>query len=77
VSTHEHREMLPIFENSKDIPALSRRVEELLKTDSSVHGFLIRRHGLYTWGKDLTEAKRHIEVLEFLLEAVGRSRSGV
>jgi methylthioribulose-1-phosphate dehydratase len=77
VSTHEHREMLPIFENSQDIPALSRRVEELLKTDSSVHGFLIRRHGLYTWGRDLPEAKRHIEVLEFLLEAVGRSRSGV
>jgi methylthioribulose-1-phosphate dehydratase len=77
VSTHEHREILPIFENSQDIPALSQQVEARLKTDSSIHGFLIRRHGLYTWGKDLPEAKRHIEVLEFLLEAVGRSRSGV
>lgn len=77
VGTHEHREMLPIFENTQDIAELSGRVEARLKTDLSVHGFLIRRHGLYTWGKDLPEAKRHIEVLEFLLEAVGRSRSGV
>jgi methylthioribulose-1-phosphate dehydratase len=77
VSTHEHREVLPIFENCQDISALSQQVEARLKTDSSVHGFLIRRHGLYTWGEDLPEAKRHIEVLEFLLEAVGRSRGGV
>jgi methylthioribulose-1-phosphate dehydratase len=34
----------------------------------------LRRHGLYTWGKDLAQAKRHIEIFEFLLEAVGRMR---
>jgi methylthioribulose-1-phosphate dehydratase len=77
VGTHEHREMIPIFENTQDIPELSAKVEQRLKSDLSVHGFLIRRHGLYTWGKNLPEAKRHVEVLEFLLEAIGRSRSGV
>ena len=41
-----------------------------------MHGLLIRRHGLYTWGRDLDELKRHLEVLEFLLEVVGRSRDG-
>ncbi|HYU40972.1 MAG TPA: class II aldolase/adducin family protein, partial [Vicinamibacteria bacterium] len=41
-----------------------------------VHGLLIRRHGLYTWGSDLDELKRHLEVLEFLLEVVGRRRDG-
>jgi methylthioribulose-1-phosphate dehydratase len=39
------------------------------------HGFLIRRHGLYTWGRDVDEARRHVEVLEFLLEVVGRQHS--
>jgi len=38
------------------------------------HGFLLRGHGLYTWGRDVTEAKRHVEVLEFLLEVTGRKR---
>ncbi len=51
--------------------------KSLLKRDPAVHGFLLRRHGLYTWGKDLAEAKRHVEVLEFLLEILGRSRNGV
>jgi methylthioribulose-1-phosphate dehydratase len=35
---------------------------------------LIRRHGLYTWGADLAAAKRHVEILEFLLEVMGRKR---
>jgi len=39
-----------------------------------VHGFLLRRHGLYTWGEDLAQAKRHLEILEFLLEVIGRTR---
>jgi len=27
---------------------------------------------MYTWGKDLSTAARHVEILEFLMEAVGR-----
>lgn len=77
IHTHEHREVLPIFENSQDIAQLADRVQARLKNDPAVHGFLIRRHGMYTWGEDLAEAKRHAEVLEFLLEVLGRSRSRV
>jgi methylthioribulose-1-phosphate dehydratase len=77
VRTHEHKEILPIFENSQDIDQLAEHVEVLLKRDPALHGFLIRRHGLYTWGRDLAEAKRHVEVLEFLLQVLGRSKSGV
>jgi methylthioribulose-1-phosphate dehydratase len=77
VHTHEHREILPIFENSQDITQLAVQVQALLKRDPAVHGFLLRRHGLYTWGQDLAEAKRHVEILEFLLEIFGRSRNGV
>lgn len=77
VHTHAHREMLPIFENCQDITRLAEKVRALLKCDPAVHGFLLRRHGLYAWGQDLTEAKRHVEVLEFLLEVLGRSRSRV
>jgi methylthioribulose-1-phosphate dehydratase len=77
VHTHEHREILPIFENCQDIAQLAQQVETLLKQDAAVHGFLLRRHGLYTWGENLAEAKRHVEVLEFLLEALARSRTGV
>ena len=73
VSTHEHLEWLPVVENSQDMTALAGSVEEKLEQHPVAHGFLIRRHGLYTWGKDLSEAKRHVEILEFLLEVRGRS----
>jgi len=77
IHTHAHREILPILENSQDISQLAGKVQALLERDPSIHGFLLRRHGLYTWGHDLDEAKRHVEVLEFILEILGRSRSGV
>ena len=54
---------------------LAERVAGALSQHPAAHGFLLRRHGLYTWGKDLAQAKRHVEILEFLLETVGRSRS--
>ena len=36
------------------------------------HGFLIRKHGLYAWGKDVFSARRHIEIYEFLFECTAR-----
>jgi methylthioribulose-1-phosphate dehydratase len=45
----------------------------VLAQHPACHGFLLRRHGLYTWGATLPEAVRHVEALEFLLETVGRT----
>ncbi len=73
VQTHEQREWLPVLENSQDLVALAAAVEDTLSRHPQAHGFLLRRHGLYTWGETLTQAKRHLEILEFLLEAIGRT----
>jgi methylthioribulose-1-phosphate dehydratase len=74
VGTHEHGEWLPVIENSQDWEAGAAVIESVLNRHAAAHGFLIRGHGLYTWGRDLAEAKRHVEILEFLLEVVGRTR---
>ena len=74
VGTHQHREWLPIIENTQDWASAAPEVEQLLRANPKTHGFLIRRHGLYTWGRDLADAKRQIEILEFLFEALGRKR---
>ncbi len=74
VKTHEHREWLPIIENSQDMLGLAASVSDTLRKHKDAHGFLLRRHGLYTWGDDPAEAQRHVEILEFLLEVVGRTR---
>ena len=73
VTTHEHREWVPILENAQDWEVAGPGVEALLRARPETHAFLIRGHGLYTWGRDLAQARRHLEVLEFLLEVVGRS----
>jgi methylthioribulose-1-phosphate dehydratase len=74
VRTHQHREWLPIIENSQDMKALADELNATVNHHPKAHGVLLRGHGLYTWGKDLREAKRHVEILEFLLEAVSRTR---
>jgi methylthioribulose-1-phosphate dehydratase len=73
VRTHEHSEWLPIIDNSQNMPALAEIVGQTLKETPAAHGFLLRRHGLYSWGDTLAQAKRHIEILEFLLETMGRT----
>lgn len=73
VRTHDHEEWLPIIENSQDMTALAHKLEDLLRDHPRIHGFLLRGHGLYTWGESLREAKRHVEILEFLLEVTGRA----
>jgi methylthioribulose-1-phosphate dehydratase len=72
IGTHEHSERIPIVANDQDIPVLSAEIRNLLARDPGVHAFLIEGHGLYTWGADLTAARRHVEALEFLLELSGR-----
>jgi len=74
VRTHEHREWLPILDNTQDWVSAVPRVESILKEQPHAHGFLIRKHGLYTWGRDLADAKRQVEILEFLFEVMGRKR---
>jgi len=74
VATHEHREWLPVIENTQDWEAAAPSVIALLDAYPGAHGLLIRSHGLYTWGRDLAGAKRQVEILEFLFEVMGRKR---
>jgi methylthioribulose-1-phosphate dehydratase len=72
VGTHEHAEWIPIVDNAQDMNALARTVGETLDRAPAAHAFLLRRHGLYTWGATLADAERHVEILEFLFETIGR-----
>jgi methylthioribulose-1-phosphate dehydratase len=75
VTTHEHEEVIPILENDQDMTRLSARLGATLDEYPSAKAILLKRHGLYTWGATLADAERHIEILEFLFETVGRTAS--
>lgn len=72
VKTHEHTEWLPILENSQDYGDMAAKLDKALLEFPDAHGVLLRGHGIYTWGSDVAEARRHVEILEFLLEVLGK-----
>lgn len=65
-STHESTLRLPIVDNSQDMAALSASLRPLFG-QPGFNGYLIAGHGIYTWGVDVAEAKRHLDAFEFLL----------
>jgi methylthioribulose-1-phosphate dehydratase len=76
VATHEHVERVPLIENTQEYPVLSSRLESVLGKNPEAHGVLLHRHGLYTWGQSVAEARRHLEALEFLFEVEGWRMTG-
>ena len=65
-STHETALDLPVFANTQDMDVLAAQVEAELDK-GPMWGYLIDGHGLYAWGRDIAEARRHLEAFEFLL----------
>lgn len=66
-TTHESVLDLPVFPNTQEMTELVARVDAWLDAGKPLHGYLIDGHGIYTWGRDMAETKRHLEAFEFLL----------
>jgi len=66
ITTHRSAVRIPVLANDQDLGRLSSRAGPNLERAPA--GLLIAGHGLYAWGQNLSEARRHLEILEFLLE---------
>lgn len=66
-TTHDSELDLPVFPNSQDMRDIEANVGEWLDAGKPLYAYLIDGHGLYTWGRSMAEARRHLEALEFLL----------
>jgi len=64
--THETEILVPVLPNSQDMHTLAAQVDCLLDK-RTLWGYLIDGHGLYAWGRDMAEARRHLDAFEFLL----------
>ena len=81
ITTHDTAIDVPVFQNSQDMVELSDSIRKVLisaegsqSEASPHHGFLLSGHGLYTWGRTLAEARRHIEIFEFLFEVTAQQK---
>jgi methylthioribulose-1-phosphate dehydratase len=64
--THDTHVDVPVLSNTQDMRTLAAQVDALLDRQC-MWGYLIDGHGLYTWGRDMAEARRHLDAFEFLL----------
>lgn len=75
VSSHEESIIIPVFDNDQNMSALADKVRGAWQSGQiDFCGYLIRGHGLYAWGRNLAEAQRHTEGLEFLMQCVWQEK---
>jgi methylthioribulose-1-phosphate dehydratase len=74
-TTHETEIALPIVDNSQDMAVIETAIAPALARPGAAPAYLIRDHGLYAWGKDLDEAERVLEAVEWLIAAELAERS--
>lgn len=75
IATHDTAVTLPIVENSQDMAAIETAVAPRLLAPGAIPAYLIRSHGLYGWGRDMAEAERVIEAIEWMIAAEHAERS--
>lgn len=59
---------IPIIENTAWEHELADSLGEAIEKNPKSVAILVRRHGMYVWGKTWEEAKRHGECLHYLFE---------
>jgi methylthioribulose-1-phosphate dehydratase len=68
------RLVVPIVENTAHERDLADRMAEAMRAHPTSHAVLVRRHGVYVWGRDWVQAKTHAECYHHLFEAAVRMR---
>ncbi|SEB63107.1 methylthioribulose 1-phosphate dehydratase [Paenibacillus sp. GP183] len=61
---------IPILPNYAEIPRIAELMEKAIVP--RIPGIVLRKHGIYAWGANAFEAKRHLEAFEYLFEYVYR-----
>lgn len=69
IISHDVSVALPIVDNSQDMADIIAGVVPALLAPAAVPAYLIRGHGLYGWGRDMAEAERVIEGIEWMVAA--------
>jgi len=70
VASHDEVVRIPVFDNDQNIERLADAVGRWHQRAPIHHGYVIRGHGVYAWGRDVQAAICQLESLEFLLECV-------
>ena len=67
--------VVPIIENTARECDLAETMAAAMVSHPRTQAVLVRRHGVYVWGRDWTEAKTQAECYDYLFEAATRMRA--
>lgn len=67
--------VIPIVENTPRECQLADTMAAAIRAYPKASAVLVRRHGIYVWGKDWRHAKTQAECLDYLFEAAVKMRS--
>lgn len=67
---YHDRLVVPIIENTAHECDLADSMAEAIEAHPRSHAVLVRRHGVYIWGRDWVQAKTHAECYHYLFDAV-------
>lgn len=71
---YHDRLLVPIIENTAHECDLADAMADAMKAFPESQAVLVRRHGVYVWGKDWVQAKTQAECYDYLFEAAVRMR---
>ena len=71
---YSDRLVVPIIDNTARECDLADALEEAILAYPKTHAVLVRRHGVYIWGRDWIEAKTHAECYDYLFHAAVEMR---
>ena len=66
IDSHESTVIIPVFGNDQNIPRLASLIDHYLSENQQTVAYIIEGHGFYTWGKNVDDALRHVEALDYL-----------
>lgn len=61
--------VVPILENVAHERDLAPALVDAIRAYPATHAVLVRRHGVYVWGRDWRAAKAHAEVYDYVFQA--------
>lgn len=76
IKTHDLKINIPCFENTQNIALLAEQIKDPILAQENNYGLLLRGHGIYVWGDSVEEAKKHLEVFEYIFKYYLNSRRG-
>lgn len=67
--------VVPIIQNTAHECDLADSMAEAMAAHPAAFAVLVKRHGVYVWGKDWAQAKTHAECYDYLFEAAVRMKA--